>query len=394
MYGGLDKRSLGRAPLGLIGMFVFVTLTESFFARHDDDFTNPTPANWRYSERESRRKTEPGMVLCFGTSLVKYGVLPRLIEQTTGHRAFNLAVCNGHMPSSYYLLKRSLDSGARPSAVVVDCQDGPVARDRLDVQAEALRVNLRQWPELLTWADGFDLAWTARDARFLADLTFSRLLPSYKARFEIRAGVKGALSGASGTSRHDILAVRRNWAVNQGAQVMPGNTEPPADLPANVAFDEARSAGALRANSRRNKLTEVYTDRFLSLAASREIPVLWALPPLAPARQADRDRAGITYYFTRQAERARANYPNVTVIDARRSGYASSAFWDDVHLDRRGAAAFSTEVGAVIRRVLAGSAVGRWVSLPDYREVPVTVAVEDVTESRSSAASRSPRVDR
>jgi hypothetical protein len=389
----LITRAMRRAPSGLLGMLVLVTFTDRFVARHDVDFSNATAANWRYSEREARRQTDPGLILCFGSSLVKYGVLPRLIEEATRRQAFNLAVCNGHMPSSYYLLKRSLDSGARPAALVVDCQDGPVARVEADRQAEALRVNLRQWPELLSWREGIDLAWTARDANFFADWALSRLLPSYKARFEIRSSVVATLRGASGSSRFDVMAVRRNWALNEGAQVMPRGTVPPADLPSTEPFDAARAAESLRASCKRNELTELYIDRFLSLAASHNLPVFWVLPPLAPAHQADRDRAGMSHYFSQQAESARAKYVNVTVVDARRSGYASSVFWDKVHLDRQGACAFTIELAGVIDRVLTVPGCDeRWVSLPRYREAKLGFAIEDVMQSRATVAARSQRV--
>jgi hypothetical protein len=384
-----------RAPSGLLGLLVLVTFTERFVARHDVDFSNATAANWRYSEREARRKTDPGMILCFGSSLVKYGVLPRLIEEATRRQAFNLAVCNGHMPSSYYLLKRALDSGARPAALVVDCQDGPLARVEADRQAEALRVNLRQWPELLTWRDGIDLAWAARDAKFLADWAVSRLLQSYRARFEIRTSVVATLRGTSGSSRLDVIAVRRNWALNEGAQVMPRGTVPPADLPSTEPYDAARAAESLRANFKRNKLTDLYIDRFLSLAASHNLPVFWVLPPLAPAHQADRDRAGISHYFSQQAESARAKYANVTVVDARRSGYASSVFWDKVHLDRQGACAFTIELAGVIDRVLKGPGGDkRWISLPHYQEAKLSLAIEDVMQTRAAIAARPQRVVR
>src|SRR5690242_7088316 len=102
MNGGRSTRATGRAPVGLLGMLALLALGERYVARHDLDLTNTAPVNWRYSGREAR-KTETGSVLCFGTSLVKYGLLPRVIEQTTGRKAFNLAVCNGGMASSYYV---------------------------------------------------------------------------------------------------------------------------------------------------------------------------------------------------------------------------------------------------------------------------------------------------
>ena len=55
-----------------------------------------------------------------GDSLAKLGVAPSLVEARSGRSVYNLAVCAGQAPSSYFLLRRVLDSGARPTAILVD----------------------------------------------------------------------------------------------------------------------------------------------------------------------------------------------------------------------------------------------------------------------------------
>jgi hypothetical protein len=366
-------------------MLVLVASAERWVARHDLDFSQTAPANWTYSGSQARRRTEPGVILTFGTSLAKFGVVSRVLEQETGRPAFNLAVCNGHMPSSYFLLKRALDAGARPSAVLVDCQEGPVPRDpsQARARAEAIRVNLRNWPELLTWRECLDLAWEARDANFVGEMAVARALPSYKARFEIRSCVMAVLRGESGSSRTEVLASRRNWRVNRGTHLMPPRRDAPEpDVGLVAPTDPLAQHGPALDRFRRNKLTESYIRRFVTLAASRGIPVLWLLPPLPPGVVAERDRLGFTSYATRLARIAQAQSQSVTVIDGRRSGYRSEVFWDKAHLDGRGACSFTSDVGAVLARALDGPRPGpRWVTLPAYRERRPGPPFEDLIAS-------------
>lgn len=382
-----------RAPLGLLGALAFVACVERFVAKHDLDFTTAGPANWKYSAHEARRPAGPGGVLCFGTSLIKYGVVSRLLERETGRPAFNLAVCNGHMPSSYYLLRRAIEAGASPAAVVVDCQDSPVARNSKPTRAEAIRVNLRYWPELVTLGEALDLARTARDANFLTEMLLSWSLPSYKARLEIRGGVLTAVRGETSGARRDVLALKRNWQVNKGTMLMPLQArpaEPAAELPPPPSADDTLAA-LPEGQYRRNKLTDEYARRFVALAESRGIPVFWVMPPLAPAQQAERDRAGLTRYYNDQAKRLQDEFPNVTVVDARRGGYQADVFWDKVHLDRRGACVFTADLGAAVaRRLAGGSSDGRWDVLPTFRERPANVRLEDVNESRVANALAGP----
>jgi hypothetical protein len=386
MNGERVFRSFRNAPRGLLGMVVLVALGESAVSRHDVDVTNICPANWKFSERHAR-KTTPGMILCLGTSLVKYGVVSRVIEQETGRPAFNLALCNGHMPSSYYLLKRALESGGKPAAVILDCMDTPEPRDPPPARAETITVNFRQWPELLTCPEWIDLAWSARDPRFLAEMVISRVLPSYKARFEIRFCVRRAAEGEAASSRSAIVSMKRNWSFNRGTQVMPRRRDhSPADASTAAAVEAELLADLPPGRYQVNRLCVTYTRRILSLAESNGIPVFWLLPPLSPVEQLGKDRSGITAYKNREVLKVLEGFPNVTVIDGRRSGYRADLFHDKVHLDRLGASVFSADVGDVVARVLAGRRDGpSWVTLPRYRERPVGVALEDIHESMSIA---------
>jgi hypothetical protein len=372
-------------PLGLIGALALVIITERAISRDDLEFTETTPTNWAFSKRASKSIAPRTDILFFGTSLIKFGVLPKAVESATGLSAYNLAANSGHMPTSYFLFKRALDAGARPKAVVVDCEDAPVWEEVRDQQAEALRVNLRNWPELLDLRECLDLSWNARDADFLTTMLVSRVLPSFKARFDIRKSILGAFKGHYLAASGRTMVYLRNWNVNLGAYVMPPTFTlksirdlfplPPED--AGDPFAEGKWS--------RNRLTERYTRRFLELAAAHDIPVFWLLPPIPPREVIARRAIGLDRYFDDLARSAQQIYPNVTVIDGTRSNYTPDTFYDDAHLNSKGSVAFSESLAFVLAQSLATRGRRpRWIWLPDYApsDRPTNLRFEDMDGSR------------
>src|SRR5262249_14130683 len=78
-----------------------------------------------------------------------------------------------------------------------------------------------------------------------------------------------------------------------------------------------------------------------------------------------------------------AQFPNLSVVDARHAGYDLSVFVDPVHLDRDGAAALSEDLASVLQDALGhAEPVPRWIELPAYHERPASVRLEDVDQSR------------
>jgi hypothetical protein len=121
----------------------------------------------------------------------------------------------------------------------------------------------------------------------------------------------------------------------------------------------------------------------LRLAAENQVPVYWLMPPNAPKVMAHRDGNGVHANLDRFVRGLQAQFPNLSVIDARHAGYQNTVFVDPVHLDRDGAVALSADVAEVLRRSLIHSEpVARWVELPAYRDRPIALAREDVNQSR------------
>ena len=114
-----DAAMIGRTrrviPRGLLGMLALVALAETFVAHRALDLCRPEGWEWWLSGQAARRQDHREAVLCFGSSMVKQGVLPRVVSRPLGKPAYNLAMCAGPPPASYFLLRRARQSGARPA---------------------------------------------------------------------------------------------------------------------------------------------------------------------------------------------------------------------------------------------------------------------------------------
>lgn len=363
MRDAVAQARRGRLPLGLLGMMVLVVAVESYLARRSRDFTLDHATTWRWSGLSARRDAPGSQVLCFGDSLVKFGIAPRLVEGRTGRTACNLAVFDGSPPASYILLRRALDAGARPAALVVDGEllwKDPFCQPWL-------------WPELARPDEAAGLAWTARDAHFLAAYAVSWALPSVRARHGLRATLRGERSRAG--AAFDLNW--RNWRANQGALMMPARFEASeANL---AALDVPLAVHGAWSN---HPVNAAYMTKFLDLASALDIPVFWLLPPQHPKylQRFDRPNWSGAYrgYVREQVQR----YPKLVVVDGQRSGYDASVVADLYHMNRRGASAFSLALGDIIRDRLAfGIARGpRWVELPGFVE-PGDGLVEDIDQT-------------
>lgn len=333
-------------------MLALVLVVEATVANLRDDLVRPLGESWRFASTVAESQAPGSDILCFGDSLVKYGVLPKGIEARTGLRAYGLASSGGTAPLTYFLLRRALDAGARPRAIVVDfaslmaSDDGPPA--------------LLNYPELATVRDSFDLAWASNDPEFFGASMVARLLPSSRYRFEIRGSILAALGGRSASERASVKSHRLIWARERGAQpTEPVAARPPQPIPLlDLLCPPAWSCPPR---------DESYVDRFLDLADSRGIAVYWLLPPLSPEVRDHRLARGSDAAYERFVRSVAARHPNTVVLDARHSGYDGSVFIDAAHLDRRGADILTADIASRLLEDLGGrTRDANWVALPTF----------------------------
>jgi hypothetical protein len=355
---------LSRIPLGLVGAVVLIGFAEYGVFRCFAKQTPFIPASWQESGRAVTSEAVGVEILVFGDSQAKCGVQPRFL----GRNGFNLAVVGGQAPSSYFLLKRAIQAGARPKAVVVDFFPSLLASD--------LRINTRQWAEMLDLRECLDLFWTSRDTRLLVPMLANWLLPSLRMRSDLRAGVLAALRDRPDSGSEEGRAYRRNWRVNFGAHLL-------AENPGFVDGIEPERRRGDRWRPRPEHLA--YVRRFLALAGSHQIPVFWLIPTIAPGARAVRVQDGREEAYNRFVRSMTAEFPGLTVIDpsGTLAGPAGS-FRDVFHLDRRGAVRLSRTVGAAIEEVLTcGPGKERWIDLKEdwTGESLASTDLEDVGQS-------------
>ncbi len=373
----------GGIPWGLIGMLVLVVPIERFMAAHRFGFTGDAQVlAWRMSAAAIRGEAARAEVLCFGDSLVKFGVLPRVLEAGLGRTAYNVAIPGAQPAASYVLLRRALASGARPRALVVDFYS--------KVLAAPPRTNRRFWPDLVTFGELLELCGEARDLRLFNESALAWLMPSVKDRHEIRAAILAAVRGEDRQLRATLNASLRHGQINRGAMVMPALPPPPVDRQPGGPF--ARSHPGRWSLARPNA---AYVRRFLDLARVHGLPVFWILPPTSPRWQERIEHRGEEATYLRFVRAFQAPTPNVVVIDGRHAGYGREVFYDPVHLNRAGATVFSADVASTLALHLAGSAPGAsWVTLPAYRDRSLNALVEDFSQSEIAVQTADSRLRR
>src|SRR5262249_6735716 len=86
-------------PAGLLGMLVLVAAFELFVAGRDR-FSTDQAENWRFKAQASVAEASRCQVLCFGDSMVEFGLVPGVVERGINARAYNLALHGGTPASS------------------------------------------------------------------------------------------------------------------------------------------------------------------------------------------------------------------------------------------------------------------------------------------------------
>jgi hypothetical protein len=320
----------GKVPAGLLGMLVVVFVGESAIERRGDRLTDLTSTSWRASGRAVAEEAVGADVLCFGDSLMKFGVSPAVVERAAGLRSYNLAVCSGGLPASYFLLRRAFEAGARPRAVLIDVEPHLLTRPPLEAPAD-------WWAELLGPRDAVEIARAARDPDAMARFAVSAALPSKRYRWPLRRRIVGALGGREAEGQE----VR--WEGDRGAMLVAHEPRPaPAvDGESDVFFPKWWQGDPLNLR---------YLRAFLDLAAAHGTPVYWVIPPFRREIQEGREQGGQDAEFTRFVAKVAARYPGLVVIDGRGDAHEAGDFFDGTaHLDAAGAREFSLHVAARLR---------------------------------------------
>lgn len=363
------ERRVGRIPLGLAGMIVLVALCEVMLSQNPIAFARPEQHEWAWCGRAARQEATRAQILCFGSSMSAFSLIPEVIQRESGRSVYNLSLCVGPPAAEYFLLRRALEAGARPSLVVLELHPSAIKEE------PAFAVKF--WPQLLTPREALELCWNGRDPGLFASVVAAGAFPSIRNREQIRSACLHAVAGRVDPVPIENRMMIRNRQRNAGALLQPVRAYIPSE---NVRFRN----DLLPAAWRPSPTGSLYARRFLDLAQAHGIPVLIHLPPFEAELQAERARKGLDRAFAELVARYQSRYPNLTVVDGLRAGYPREAFCDPVHLNRRGAVAYSRAIGRLLAtRLDAWCAYApRWVALEPYG--PASEGdLEDLLQSRA-----------
>ncbi len=362
-------------PWGLIGMIGLLVAIESAFAEHWLDFSDPVSLSWRFSMETARTRAADSDLLCLGDSLAKHAVIPSLIESETGLRTVNLAAARSPTVMTYFVLRRALDAGAHPAAIVINTKQA--------VLMGSPDFNAQYWPAVLSPRECLELGVISRRPETATAALVGSLLPSLRSRLEIRSNLLAALDGHADPLHEINRLLWRNWTVNDGANVASLQSRYHGELPAEVEKRLHPSAFFVDASNARG------IDRLLRLASERNIRVFWLLPPISSGLETLRDRSGSETRFEGWVRSYQSKYPRlVTVLDARKVVSDPSMFIDATHLAGRGAVALSHTLGKFLKAELAQPVFpsdARWVMLESSKEDPhdeLAMPLEDIDQSK------------
>ncbi len=363
-------------PWGVAGMIGLIVAIECFLARNWLDFTDPVSLSWRYSAAAVQTESPGCDLLCLGDSLIKHGLLPSVIEEGTGRRTANLSAARAPALLTYFLLRRALDAGARPRAIIMNAKPA--------VLLAGPEFNARYWQEVLTPRECLEFSLMTRNGPFMLATIVGRLLPSVRSRLEVQSHVLAAVRGETDRIPAINRVLLRNWTVNRGANV--AAADPKRQDAAEPDIEQKLHPGLFFVDPTNAQGIE----RLLKLADTRDIPVFWLLTPLSPVLQTLRDQSGAEAAYEKFIRAFTERYPRLlTVLDARRGAYPSTLFADHTHLNVQGAIALSRAVAATLNPLLARprSASGlAWVAVARPSEPPAAsgVVIEDLEESRKT----------
>ncbi len=333
------RRWWQKLPFGLFGLLLIVGFIES---RPTDPLSlerlDKSSLAWRYSaELAESSDVLDAEILCFGDSIAKLGLQPRVFEEKLGLQTFNLAMFGAQTPATYYVLRRTLDAGARPRLVILEAQE--------NLLAVAPRSNGDEWPDLLNAEEWIDFSINGLDENLTIKLGLTLLLPNYRDRHAIRTQILADLQNQERSDLGALQTLYRNWEHNLGAQVVPEDDRtalPIAPL----------QAGTPRGHWQPHRVNLWYWKRILRLLEEEGLSVVWLLPPTRSDWNVRRQALGVQEPFNRFVHEIQAEFPTLIVIDGRSSQYPEEVFKDATHLNGTGAVALTSGVVEAIGPIL------------------------------------------
>ena len=338
-------------PFGLLGALALIVAVEYAIETRGNLLATYSGLGARFASKAATAQAKSAAILGFGDSVMKFGFDPESIQRQSGRSAYNLAVPGTPPPLALALLRKALNAGAKPEAIVVGTM----------TLAGSPKVHVSDFAEAFTLRDAYELARDAERPELFGEIATARALPSYRYRHALRGAFLAPLKGSQPESQTPALSKLQTWTAHSGHEprtpngAFDGRMEP--ELEKRVYSSPWLVEAAFEKGLR----------RLVKLAADRGIAVYWVVPPISPLAQERREALGLDAPHTRNLQAILSRMANTTLIDARTSGYPASAFFDSCHLNAEGAATLSSQIGQVLIRQRNGERFpDRWVTLPRW----------------------------
>ncbi|MHB1556218.1 MAG: hypothetical protein ACYC61_01940 [Isosphaeraceae bacterium] len=330
------RRRASVVPWGVLGAIGLIVAIEWTLGRNWLDLSDPVSVSWRYADDAASHESALCNVLFLGDSLVKHGLIPSVVERESGIKSVNLAAARAPALMTYFALRRALESGAHPRAIVINTKPA--------VLIAGVDYNAGYWPSALSARECIELGRITGKATFGVEMLVARLFPSIRSRLEVRSQIMAALNGTADPISEINRVLWRNWSANGGANVASLNSAYRGELSPQIRDNLHPDRWYVdRSNAKGIELV-------LGLARVRGIRVFWLLPPISPGLQQWRERSGSEASYEDFVRAYQARYPStLTVLDARRVVTDPSSFIDATHLAGRGAIVLSRTVAAALR---------------------------------------------
>lgn len=304
-------------------------------------------------------------ILCFGDSLIKMGVSPAILENVLNQPVCNLAVPGSRPSSSFFILRRVLQTGAAPQALLVDFESGILRDDPC--------VAVHESAEFFGLRDCLDLAVVTKRFDYVSSLIAAVTLPSYRHNYTIRSTLLKAFRLGAGIDRRSIDEYVLNWQNNKGQTLPPYSSHSEIEANNRIVWKEII---AKRVPWYCQSFNRVYLEKFIELANTHGITVYWLLPPMHPSAQQELEKSGVDSAYCKLAEDMLKRYPNLRIVDARHAHYGSTNFTGGCHLNRYGSMVFSLGLSKLLGPCLNNRISHRWLIMPRFQELEASTPLE------------------
>jgi hypothetical protein len=346
-------------------MIALVAMVETWVSLHPLRFLETASLSWRLAVDAIPEQAKTCEVACLGDSLVKIGVIPEVVREGSGLSTYNFAMAQAPAPATYFVLRRLIEAGGKPSAIVIDFKPS--------IMAGGPKFSMRHWQTVATAREAVELAAESRSPAMLCEIALGRLLPTYRDRLEIREAILANLRGEAPPNHSTNRLALRNWSLNRGAHL---------NSPRNIFSGEIGPEihkKLLSDGWKCHRINAIYINKLLDLAESKQIPVYWLITPLPPPLQERREHSGVDDAFVKFVRSMQARHPSLTVVDGRHSAYQTWTFADSTHLNGLGSIAMSHELAKILKTARSSN---RWVALPRFREGTSTLPLEDIEQTK------------